>query len=83
MTSWPLRPGFGSGYVEAGRDTISITLPALFPTRVVLSRADARLLAKRINQCLDQTRKDGPFRHDRRGNWWEKGAVMADDDGGA
>lgn len=61
-TVWGLRPlgTYPNGYVRTlEEDDIEIVhiekerSPAEF---LVMSRKDARLLAKRINQCLDKTR---------------------------
>jgi hypothetical protein len=59
---WSLRQAVGCGYVRTlARDQIGIVLP-VYPEsselmQVVVSRKDARLLAKRLNQCLDETRR--------------------------
>lgn len=52
---WGMRRGQWGHYVRALGDGIQI----VWADRSVLtiSRTDARLLAKRINQCLDETRK--------------------------
>lgn len=63
---WSLRkPGtFGNAYVQtASTETLYLNLP-LDPggrdrQRVEISRKDARLLAKRINACLDATTSKG------------------------
>ena len=58
---WPLRRDFKGGYVET-RDKSHISLNFPIPHDpgyvqvVVLTRADARLWAKRINQCLEATK---------------------------
>jgi len=51
---WGLRRHQWGSYVRALGDSVQI----VWEDRSVLtvSRADARLLAKRINQCLDDTR---------------------------
>lgn len=66
-TIWPVRrteTGFGFPMVRTAEDDMVEIIfdPAVLdvvPLRNVmsLSRADARLLAKRINQCLDSTVK--------------------------
>lgn len=60
---WGLRPKGNVGYVRtAGAEAIQIVAAPLgrdlsFGAQVIeISRKDARLLAKRINQCLDGTR---------------------------
>jgi len=58
-TLWSLR-GVDSMYVKTGdNDKIEILFPdgLGFANGFSISRKDARLLAKRINQCLDATRK--------------------------
>lgn len=62
---YPTRPigVYPNQWVRAIDDTIEIafadetTRQTGDGWRVSLSRADARLLAKRLNQCLDETRK--------------------------
>lgn len=58
-TLWSLR-GVNSAYVKtADNDRIEILVPdgAGYANGISLTRKDARLLAKRLNQCLDETRK--------------------------
>ena len=58
-TLWSLR-GVNSLYVKtADDDRIEIMFPdgAGYANGFSISRKDARLLAKRIKQCLDATRK--------------------------
>lgn len=58
-TLWSLR-GVNSLYVKtADDDKIEILFPdgRGYANGFSISRKDARLLAKRINQCLDETRK--------------------------
>ncbi len=58
-TLWSLR-GFDSMYVKtADNDKIEILVPdgKGYADGLSISRKDARLLAKRINQCLDATRR--------------------------
>lgn len=58
-TLWSLR-GVNSLYVKtADDDRIEIMFPdgTGYANGFSVSRKDARLLAKRINQCLDATRK--------------------------
>ena len=53
---WALRKDYGSGYVATDEgDTIVLCLPdgTGMADRLRISRKDARLLARRINQCLD------------------------------
>jgi len=61
--AWVLRRNdpFGS-YVQTGEgDTVDVVMPrdpgSAHGTRIVMDRPTARLLAKRINECLDETRK--------------------------
>ena len=62
-TSWELRRDFKSGRVGTLlNERIEIVMPNAYveagpAQRLVLSRKDARLLAKRINQCLESTAK--------------------------
>lgn len=58
---WALRRDFKGPYVQthdARRIALSFPIPddPGYVQVAVISRADARLLAKRINQCLDETR---------------------------
>lgn len=56
---WSLR-GVGSAYVKTAEDDkIEILIPDGngYANGLSFSRKDARLLAKRINQCLDETVK--------------------------
>lgn len=58
-TIWSLR-GVNSPYVKtADGDRIEILVGdgAGYANGLSFTRKDARLLAKRINQCLDETRK--------------------------
>lgn len=62
-TAWFLRPPptYPNGYVttESG-DEIQVVFSereGSSPAAMYMSRRDARLLAKRINQCLDETVK--------------------------
>lgn len=65
--SWSLRSDPQLGYVTTGEnETVDIVVPCLVKAdpngetvgvHVRLSRKDARLLAKRLNQCLDRTAK--------------------------
>lgn len=50
---WMLRRETLMTWVQAHADEINITINGWQHT---VSRKDARLLAKRINQCLDETR---------------------------
>lgn len=67
--SWSLRdPEYGS-HVQT-RDEESLSLAIMTPSGygqqfVVISRKDARLLAKRINQCLDDTSAKGKYGRER------------------
>lgn len=54
-TIWPLRME-PSAYVRTTDDD-RIELVTYDGFRLVIDRADARLLARRINQCLDKTAK--------------------------
>lgn len=57
---WCLRPDLEPPYVRtADNDQIVILGPSDVgtPSIIRISRKDARLLAKRINQCLDATVK--------------------------
>ncbi len=59
-TIWGLRYDPGSGYVRTlPGDRIGVYLPdgRGMVSGLQMSRADARLVAKRINQCLDATVK--------------------------
>lgn len=59
-TVWALRKDTYGPYVMTGEgDTIKVVFPDGDGYAYVhaLSRKDARLLAKRMNQCLDSTRK--------------------------
>lgn len=60
-TVWTLRWPPDSGYVRTTDDDgIEVALPHPGSSRLIcieMSRNDARLLAKRLNQCLDETRK--------------------------
>jgi hypothetical protein len=62
---WSLRKNSGCGYVRtADAELLQIVLPqpgghdlnTARPQIVLIDRKDARLLAKRINECLDGTR---------------------------
>ena len=54
---WSLRPSNINSYVRTGTDdTIEVILDSVIELRV--SRVDARLIARRINQCLDATTKE-------------------------
>ncbi len=58
-TLWSLR-GVNSMYVKTAEDDkIEILAPdgRGYANGLSMSRKDARLLAKRINQCLNETRK--------------------------
>lgn len=64
-TVWATRPisQYPSQYVRTTDDDriliVNIERPdSNYLATMVVSRKDARLLAKRINQCLDATRKD-------------------------
>lgn len=54
-TVWVLRMDDLGTYVRAVNESIQVFRDDR--SALLLSRADARLLAKRINQCLDETRK--------------------------
>ena len=65
-TTWELRRDFTSGYVRTLPDEeVCIVMPPRNPDGpglslsqvLIVPRKDARLLAKRINQCLDSTAK--------------------------
>lgn len=61
-TSWMMRtPGtYPNGYVRTlpgDRIQISYYDHQHHPQTIMLDRQDARLLAKRVNQCLDETVK--------------------------
>jgi hypothetical protein len=65
-TSWSLRQAPECGYVKTtDNDGILIALPH-DPTSseligIEISRKDARLLAKRLNECLNATTKGVPW----------------------
>jgi len=65
---WSLRKDSNCGYVRtADTDLLQIALPqpgghslqTAKPQVVLIDRKDARLLAKRINECLDATTAKG------------------------
>ena len=61
-TVWALRRDFASWVRTLHNERIEIVMPPAYGEgsgrqRLVVSRQDARLLAKRINQCLDGTAK--------------------------
>lgn len=55
---WSLRIGAGPyvGTVEGDRIRLAFPDGSGMADCIYMTRADARLLAKRINQCLDETR---------------------------
>ena len=60
-SAWGLRRDIADGYVTTARDdTIRVVMPehpdGVHRAGITMSRSTARLLAKRINQCLDETR---------------------------
>ena len=66
-----IAPNYPTTYVEAVDETVVLThfdVEDSYARSTVLSRSEARLLARRINQCLDETRvgaKYGPKRRVR------------------
>ena len=56
---WPTRRDLSGAYVRAYGEKIQMWVPrhagAQDGTAFVIDRAEARLLAKRLNQCLDAT----------------------------
>lgn len=63
---WSLRdPSYGSFVRTFDEDSIGLTLtdadPRMEGVSVVISRRDARLLAKRLNECLDDTAAKGKY----------------------
>lgn len=63
--SWSLRsPEYGSHVQTYDEDSLSLAImtPSGYGQQfAVISRKDARLLAKRINQCLDDTTAKGKY----------------------
>lgn len=55
-TIWTLRRDRNTPYVATAPDD-RIVFADGYGEALNMTRADARLLAKRINQCLDETRK--------------------------
>jgi len=53
-TIWPLRDGFTDYVRTLPSDQVRLYVNGLF---IDLDRPTARLLAKRLNQCLDRTAK--------------------------
>jgi hypothetical protein len=62
---WPLRSITYRSYVRTeSENSLALTImdPGGYEARTVsISRKDARLLAKRINQCLDDTTAKGKY----------------------
>lgn len=63
-TVWGLRDlsKYPNGYVRTteaddGIELVYFTAPGAYAQVITMTRADARLLAKRINECLDSTVK--------------------------
>ena len=61
-TIWPVRQvGVYPNYYVQTEDDDRISIASadggMYMTAILMSRKDARLLAKRINQCLDETVK--------------------------